>query len=193
MFKTSGTNKALIIASLCFLSAALLQQREINVVRDDVKEIRTDIELIADYLVQTPERISYTSNDVDCLAKNIYYEAGIEPAEGKYAVAQVTLNRLKTKRWGKSICKVVYSPAQFSWTLKKKLEHPKGIFWEESQAVARNVLKRGVRVKPLKDSLMYHADYIPNPRWADQKQRITKIGVHIFYKNGRGQNLKVEG
>lgn len=192
MVNTSGTNKALIIAALCFLGAALLQQREIDVVRNDVKDIREDIEIIKDFLVQTDESIHYTKNDVDCLSKNIYYEAGIEPAEGKYAVAQVTLNRLKTKRWGKSVCDVVYSKAQFSWTLKKKLEKPKGAFWEESQAIARNVLKRGVRVKPLQQSLMYHADYV-NPNWVDRKQRITKIGAHIFYKNGRGQTFAVNG
>ena len=187
------TEKALIVACVCFVLASMVQQKEINVVRDDVAEIREDIEIIKDFLVRTDERIHYTKNDVECLSKNIYYEAGIEPAEGKYAVAQVTLNRLKTKRWGKNICSVVYSPAQFSWTLKKKLEKPDGIFWEESQAIARNVLRRGVRVKPLQQSLMYHADYIKNPKWADQKQRITKIGQHIFYENGRGQTFKVNG
>lgn len=188
----ANTNKWLVVAAGCFLGAALLQQQQINVVRHDVADIRDDIEIIKDFLVQTDERVHYTANDVDCLARNIYYEAGIEPAEGKYAVAQVTLNRLKTGYWGKSVCKVVYARAQFSWTLKKRLERPEGIFWEESQAIARNVLKRGVRVKPLKKSLMYHADYIKAPKWADQKQRITKIGQHIFYEQAKGQTLKVD-
>lgn len=186
------TNKWLVVAAGCFLGAALLQQQQINVVRHDVADIREDIEIIKDFLVQTDEKVHYTANDVDCLARNIYYEAGIEPAEGKYAVAQVTLNRLKTGYWGKNICKVVYAKAQFSWTLKKRLERPQGVFWEESQIVARNVLKRGVRVKPLKKSLMYHADYIKAPKWADQKQRITQIGQHIFYERARGQTLKVD-
>ena len=33
---------------------------------------------------------------LECLAKNIYYEAGGEPFEGKVAVAQVTLNRAES-------------------------------------------------------------------------------------------------
>ena len=33
------------------------------------------------------------SNQLNCLTRNIYYEAGHEPFEGKVAVAQVTLNR----------------------------------------------------------------------------------------------------
>lgn len=169
-----------VVAMLTF------QQRQLNHVQHDVEEIKN-------FLVQSNEQVHYTANDMNCLAENVYYEAGIEPLEGKYAVAQVTLNRLKTGYWGKSICKVVHAKAQFSWTLKKKRLAPKGVFWEESQSIARNVLKNGVRVRPLQQSLMYHADYIPNPKWADQKQRITKIGQHIFYERAKGQTLKVEG
>ena len=33
---------------------------------------------------------------IDCLAQNIYYEAGHESQEGQVAVAMVTLNRLST-------------------------------------------------------------------------------------------------
>ena len=39
---------------------------------------------------------------VDCLAQNIYYEAGWEPEQGKVAVAMVTMNRLQqSERFGK--------------------------------------------------------------------------------------------
>jgi spore germination cell wall hydrolase CwlJ-like protein len=51
--------------------------------------------------------INITSKDIDCLAKNIYYEAGSEPEEGKVAVAMVTINRVRDGRFGKSVCSVV--------------------------------------------------------------------------------------
>jgi spore germination cell wall hydrolase CwlJ-like protein len=51
--------------------------------------------------------INITSKDVDCLAKNIYYEAANEPEEGKVAVAMVTINRVRDGRFGKSVCAVV--------------------------------------------------------------------------------------
>ena len=51
--------------------------------------------------------INVSSKDVDCLAKNIYYEAGMEPEEGKVAVAMVTINRVRDGRFGKSVCSVV--------------------------------------------------------------------------------------
>jgi spore germination cell wall hydrolase CwlJ-like protein len=51
--------------------------------------------------------ITITSKDIDCLARNIYYEAGGEPEEGKVAVAMVTINRVRDGRFGKTICSVV--------------------------------------------------------------------------------------
>ena len=48
-----------------------------------------------------------TSKDEDCLARNIYYEAGAEPEEGKAAVGIVTINRVLDGNFGKTICAVV--------------------------------------------------------------------------------------
>ena len=159
-----------LVAVLGFL------QLEVMVVHDDVQEIKQ-------FLVHTNERLKYTTADAQCLAKNIYHEAGVEPIEGKFAVAQVTLNRLKQGRWGHSICDVVHSKAQFSWTLNKRKvrEQPKGELWAESQAVARTVLDKGVRVPSLAQSTYYHADYV-NPLWTKSVVKIQQIGQHIFYK-----------
>jgi spore germination cell wall hydrolase CwlJ-like protein len=140
----------------------------------------------------TPDKLTYTTNiqeapvkavesNFDCLAKNIYYEAAFEPIKGKQAIAQVTINRLKTKRWGNSICEVVYSPSQFSWTLKQN-HIPTGKEWIKSQQVAYAFLEKGYRLNSLKGSIMYHAVYIKTPVWASKKYRVAKIGQHIFYK-----------
>ena len=171
-------NKALAITTGTALVAVLaFQQAEIAMIHNDVQDVK-------EFLIHTNERIRYTANDKECLAKNIYHEAGVEPKEGKYAVAQVTLNRLKEGRWGKDICSVVYSKAQFSWTLnkKKRYEQPKGQLWAESQAVARSVLDRGVRVPSLAKSTYYHADYIRPPVWSRSVAKIQQVGQHIFYK-----------
>jgi N-acetylmuramoyl-L-alanine amidase len=47
------------------------------------------------------------SNDVNCLAQNIYHEAANEPEEGKVAVGLVTINRANHDRFPKTICGVV--------------------------------------------------------------------------------------
>lgn len=63
------------------------------------------------------------SKQLECLARNIYWEAASEPFEGKVGVAQVTLNRVEDGRFGKGVCGVVYQKnvvyekvvCQFSW------------------------------------------------------------------------------
>ena len=48
-----------------------------------------------------------SDRDVDCLARNIFYESGGEPTEGKIAVGIVTVNRAQDPRFGRSVCEVV--------------------------------------------------------------------------------------
>jgi len=49
-----------------------------------------------------------------CLAKNIYYEAGLEGREGMMAVAQVTLNRTQNDKFPKTVCGVVNQKTELS-------------------------------------------------------------------------------
>ncbi len=124
-----------------------------------------------------------------CLARNIYYEAGGEPFEGKVAVAQVTLNRVKNGQFPDDICRVIYqkSPVmdkvicQFSWTCNgvSKVKPANGREFDESMTVAKKVLLEGFRLPSLEHALYFHADYI-NPGW--KRTKVAHIGRHIFYK-----------
>ena len=165
----------------CSLLAILLIRQEI---RMDMMEEKLDD------IIQVKEHVKYTKNDVECLTKNIYYEARGENTQGKFAVAHVTINRLKTGYWGNSICKVVYAKKQFSWTLAKKLPRPDSRVWAESEQVARKVLA-GHRVRGLSKSLFYHATYIKDPKWADSRHEAGQIGNHIFYNRAKGSNLEI--
>lgn len=128
---------------------------------------------------------------LDCLAKNIYHEAGNEPFEGKVAVAQVTLNRAESGKFPKDVCGVIYQKnvfyekvvCQFSWYCEG---HGTGkpirskAMYDESMAVAKKVLLEGFRLDVMKKAMYYHADYVA-PGW--KKEKIGKIGRHIFYKD----------
>lgn len=131
-------------------------------------------------VVETGEKIPYSKSDFFCLAKNIYHEAGSEPIKGRYAVAQVTLNRTKDPKFEGSICDVVLAPKQFSWANNhsRRWTTPKGPQWAEAKEIALEVLN-GKRVKGMEDALYYHANYV-NPRWR-HVERLTQIGAHIFY------------
>jgi spore germination cell wall hydrolase CwlJ-like protein len=133
--------------------------------------------------------IKVREQQLDCLAINIYREAGYEPFEGKVAVAQVTMNRVKDGRFGKDVCGVVYQKnvvmekvvCQFSWycdAVHRNRPVNKAAY-NESYEVAKKVLLEGFQLSVLKDALYYHATYV-NPRWS--LDRIGQIGQHIFYK-----------
>ena len=127
--------------------------------------------------------------ELDCLARNIYYEAGHESFEGKVAVAQVTLNRVKSGKFANSVCAVVYQKnvvyqkvvCQFSWYCNSpsSLKVINKDVYKESENVAKKVLFENFRINSLEQAIYYHADYV-SPGW--KKQSITKIGRHIFYK-----------
>jgi spore germination cell wall hydrolase CwlJ-like protein len=174
------SNRTLIIIGCVLLTVLLFRQ-----------EVRMDmLEEKLDDIIQVKERVNYTHNDIECLTKNIYYEARGEDHRGKFAVAHVTINRLKTGYWGNSICKVVYARKQFSWTLAKKLPRPDSKVWAESEDIARKVLA-GHRVRGLAKSLYYHAVYIKDPKWADPAAELGQIGNHVFYSRAKGSNLTI--
>ena len=137
-------------------------------------------------IVKTKETVAWKKMDVFCLAKNIFHEAGVEDRMGRYAVAQVTLNRMRSGRYPDTICDVVYDRAQFSWTLdrKQRWSRPKGPLWNESWKVAEDVIHRGYRVKGLESAMFYHADYV-QPFWKKPEAKIAKVGTHIFYASAR--------
>lgn len=160
-------------------------QGEISELRSEVTKLRSEVAVLQKAVVyRSAEKIAISTKELDCLAKNIFHEAGIEPIEGKIAVAQVTLNRLKSGRWGKDICSVVFHKAQFSWTNdKKKIKSvPKGPLWDSSVRVAESFVKEGKRIKGLENSGFYHTNYIQPPEWSKSKRVAHKIGQHIFYR-----------
>ena len=128
------------------------------------------------------------TRQLECLTRNIYWEAASEPFEGKVAVAQVTLNRMQSGKFPDSVCGVVYQKnvfyekvvCQFSWYCEgnQKLKPIHKPLWRESEEVAKKVLLEGFRLPGLKHALYYHADYV-NPGW--QLPKIDQIGRHIFY------------
>ena len=116
----------------------------------------------------------FNDREVECLAKNIYFEARGESLLGKKAVAQVTLNRMKDYRWPKTICQVVYQRNQFSWTSTKyKVTDTK--LYQHARDIAYSILN-----EPLADFpyTHFHAIYV-SPGWGYRKK--TRIGNHIFY------------
>ena len=132
---------------------------------------------------------SQEQKELNCLARNIYHEARGEPDAGKYAVASVTLNRVASKHYPDTVCKVVYQKkwdylrnryvGAFSWT---ELDAPISTnqkSWIKAMQIARDVYYNP-EAQNLKQALFYHARHI-RPSWARKKVSIARIGRHIFY------------
>jgi spore germination cell wall hydrolase CwlJ-like protein len=122
---------------------------------------------------------------VECLAQNIYYEAGWEPEEGQVAVAMVTMNRVEDGRFGNSICGVVkqkvQNTCQFTWFCEHKtLTNINHNVYNDVKNLAAYVYANYEKMDdPSKGALFYHADYV-NPGWKNMRY-LAKIGHHKFY------------
>ena len=136
----------------------------------------------------------YTKEDVECMAKNIYFESRSDNMAGQFAVADVVLNRVKDKRYPNTICDVIYEgpvkekwktkqypdlpdskreyvplrhKCQFSWYCDgKKDEIPRydNDAWERAQLVAGYILYSGEYLGISEGATHYHATYV-SPNW----------------------------
>lgn len=164
----AGAIVAALVAGFAFLMAAVMAHRE-----------------------EQRERVAQAQRkSLECLARNVYFEARGEPLAGQYAVAEVTLNRQASRLYPRTICEVVYQKnwdplrkryvGAFSWTEFDSLPDPGGEEWQRAWRVAEAVYY-GKAIPQLQGALFFHATYI-KPDWAKSKQRVARIGRHVFYK-----------
>jgi spore germination cell wall hydrolase CwlJ-like protein len=120
-----------------------------------------------------------------CLTQAVYYEAGFEPVDGRRAVAQVVLNRVRHPAFPHTVCGVVYDGStrpgcQFSFTCDGSLRRaPSPAAWSAAQQIAREALAGHVEAE-VGNATHYHASYVA-PYWAPRLTKLRQIGAHIFY------------
>lgn len=129
------------------------------------------------------------SGQIECMAMNIYHEARGEPIAGQYAVAEVTLNRTRSRKFPASVCRVVYQKYRnprrketvyaFSWTGQSVTTNFNSAAWRQAKEIARTVLTR-TGIPTLHGALYYHSIDV-KPAWSRHHKRIAIIGRHIFY------------
>ena len=110
--------------------------------------------------------LQVNKRDLDCLAKNIYYEAGSESLEGKVAVGMVTLNRVNDGRFSSTICGVVNQRTEFQHsktiTTTREVTHHV-IFKEQVQETTTQVYKTAVC------QFSWSCTRNPKPKESDQR------------------------
>ncbi|WP_325061809.1 cell wall hydrolase [Vitreimonas sp.] len=131
-----------------------------------------------------------------CLSQAIYYEARGESQRGQVAVAEVVMNRVRSRAYPNSICGVVYQGShrstgcQFTFTCDGSLNHrPRGRAWERAQRVATAVMQGYTR--PITGGATHYHTHAVNPVWNSGLVETTNVGSHVFYRFPRGSERAV--
>lgn len=117
-----------------------------------------------------------------CLATAIYFEARGEPLEGKYAVAEVVINRTLDERFPDNACAVIHEEkvpgkCQFSFACDGDL------IIREPEAFATATAIATVAYTTETDyaggAVYFHTKNV-SPRWARRMKVTADIGDHVF-------------
>lgn len=128
------------------------------------------------------EEVNVSPNsEVDMLALAIHNEARGEPRSGKYAVANVILNRVKHKSFPNTVRKVVTQRGQFQWYHNHKLRS-RTAPTEEARSIARDIYQKhvsGRRVDNTGGSIFFSSNGV---RPAPRAVKSVRVGHHQFYR-----------
>ena len=94
---------SLLVAGSTAVAADEIQVAQVTFKDQMINQANSFVERTVN-IITTP---FLSDKDVDCLARNIYYEAGSESEEGKVAVGMVTINRAQDPRYPQNVCGVV--------------------------------------------------------------------------------------
>jgi len=148
-------------------------------------------------LVFLPQVSQAKDSDVMCLAKNIYYEAGSEPLDGKLAVAQVVMNRVADPYFPKTVCDVINQKAsvhaksewddnisvcQFSWVCSgRKIINKESDNWKESLMIAKKFLKEDFTYEYINEKVLFFHNKQASFQNKNGFVKVATIGNHNFY------------
>jgi len=131
-------------------------------------------------LVENTQAPATLSNELECLAGAIFFEAKGESLAGQLAVGRVIVARSQSGRFPASYCGVVYQPSQFSFIRGRSMPaiNRSGHQWQNALRVAV-IADQGMWKSPVEGAMFFHAAHV-SPRWG--KSRMAKIDGHIFYR-----------
>ncbi len=131
-------------------------------------------------LVEQTDTPSALSDELECLAGAIFFEAKSESLAGQLAVGRVVIARSQSGRFPASYCGVVYQPSQFSFIRGRSMPaiNRASRDWQEAVKIAV-IADQGTWKSPVEGAMFFHATHV-SPRWG--KVRMAKVDGHIFYR-----------
>lgn len=168
--ETDMTKKYLLLVAMMAAFNANAQEAVASAQPDIMVEPQITTEALPAEVVTIDEK------ELNCLARNIYFEARGEGIEGMKAVAAVTMNRVKSDRFPNTVCGTVHQRKQFSWVSAGLHKIVDLVSWRKSKEIARSALA-GTMVHKVGKALFFH-DHTVKPF---RRTRVGVIGNHAFY------------
>lgn len=130
---------------------------------------------------------AHTGAEHKCLSQAVFYEARSEGRAGQKAVAEVVLNRVKSRHYPNTICGVVFQGAQrstgcqFSFTCDGSLGRPVDTkMWTRSADISALAMTGGYA--PLTGGATHYHNLDVTPVWSDTLVMTKTVGTHKFYR-----------
>jgi len=128
---------------------------------------------------QSAAAANYSSRDVECMAKNIYFEARGEGLEGMLMIADVTLNRASNPKFPSTICGVVNERNQFSWVPRNPPINNKSKY-REIVKLSEDILSG--KKSTLNTNALYFKRTGSRSSFHDRRPFERRVGNHDFYR-----------
>jgi N-acetylmuramoyl-L-alanine amidase len=126
-----------------------------------------------------PIAVADNDPELECMAKVVHHEAANQSRDGQLAVAQLMMNRKQSGRFASTICGVAHQPRQFFNT--NAYNPRRDARWEMALDVAREAMA-GQTQSVIPGAVFYHAAYQKATSFFRTRQRIAKLGDHVFYR-----------
>ncbi len=135
--------------------------------------------------IKQQEGVSYTKDELKLLACLVHAEAGSQNYEGKLAVANVVLNRIKSSKYPDTMKAVIYQPGQFtvadSGSLQKQLDNYEN-YDSQSQLLSIKAAKQALQgSNNIGSRLYFHSYQTAVNKGYDDKDTAVKIGGQLFW------------
>ena len=123
----------------------------------------------------------YSAREKECLMRAMFFESNRSSRDGLIAVGTVVMNRVRSGKYGDTICEVVGAPRQFAPGVMTRPMNSKAL--PDVEAAADAVL-RGERHSKVKNSMYFHTAGLKFP-YKNMHYTVVAGGNAFYERRGR--------
>lgn len=152
---------------------------------EELKKLAEEERIKKETEIKYRDEVNYTQKELKLLACMVHSEAGDQSYEGKLAVANVVLNRVKSSKYPNTISDVIYQPGQFTvartGSLAKQLDKYESYSTTSQQLTIKAAKSALSGANNIGSRLYFHTYKLAVKKGYDQKKNCVKIEDHLFW------------